>query len=128
MACGEPQCIPRGEEYAFRNCGSTMGRIMGVATPGGLNEYLESISPISMPRDAAKLLAISESYGILFTRLNGAPVNQTSFTIAAGEAAFAALTARRSFSLRPKKWTSTFRRKTPRESFNLNVNGYRKRG
>ncbi len=74
LVCGEPKFLARGEEHAFRNCGTTMGRIMGIATPGGLDEYLEMISPISMPRDAAKLFAISESYGISFTRFQDAPV------------------------------------------------------
>ncbi len=35
-------------------------------TPAGLEKYLEEISTLSMPQDAAELMAISERYGIAF--------------------------------------------------------------
>lgn len=35
-------------------------------SPGGIDEYLEEISKLSMPQDGAQLIAISNRYGISF--------------------------------------------------------------
>lgn len=52
--------------HTFRNAGSTTGKMLVFVTPAGLEKYLEEISTLSMPGDRAKLLAISERYGIAF--------------------------------------------------------------
>jgi hypothetical protein len=46
--------------------GATPGKMLVFVTPSGMEKYLEEISSLSMPADLAKLLAISERYGISF--------------------------------------------------------------
>ena len=61
--------LPRNQVHTFRNSGTTMGRIMGLATPGGMDLYLEAISPLQLPRDMERLIAISQEYGITFCNI-----------------------------------------------------------
>jgi quercetin dioxygenase-like cupin family protein len=63
---GEMAFAHRGNVHTFRNCGKTTGKILCVATPGGLDEYLEAISILSIPTDIERLTEISNSYGITF--------------------------------------------------------------
>jgi quercetin dioxygenase-like cupin family protein len=56
----------RGTVHTFRNCGATTGKILIFVTPGGFQSYLEEISPLSVPDDLAKLIEISNRYGIAF--------------------------------------------------------------
>jgi mannose-6-phosphate isomerase-like protein (cupin superfamily) len=56
----------RGAVHTFRNLGSTVGKIMVIASPGGLDHYLEEISPLSLPQDVARITEISDRYGITF--------------------------------------------------------------
>ncbi len=59
----------RGSVHTFRNSGSSVGKILIVATPGGLDRYLRDISPLVMPNDLANLITISNPYGITFPSL-----------------------------------------------------------
>ena len=61
--CG---CKLRGELHTFRNCGTTIGKILCVITPGGLDRYLEAISTLSIPNDLETLMNISGKFGIRF--------------------------------------------------------------
>ena len=63
---GQPQFSRRSEVHTFRNAGSKPGKILVLATPGALDEYLHNISDIVMPQDAARLFSISDTYGIRF--------------------------------------------------------------
>ncbi len=56
----------RNTVHTFRNSGTEPGKLLCIATPGGLDVYLEAISPIVMPQDAARLIGISTEYGISF--------------------------------------------------------------
>jgi quercetin dioxygenase-like cupin family protein len=56
----------RGGIHTFRNAGKTSGRLLIVVTPAGMEKYLEEISPLSLPQDMEKLVAISARYGITF--------------------------------------------------------------
>jgi quercetin dioxygenase-like cupin family protein len=56
----------RGTIHGFRNCGTTMGRILIFVQPGRFQSYLEEISPLSVPADLGKLIEISNRYGITF--------------------------------------------------------------
>ena len=56
----------RGTVHTFRNCGTTSGRILIFVQPGGFQNYLEEISPLSVPADLSKLIEISNRYGIAF--------------------------------------------------------------
>jgi mannose-6-phosphate isomerase-like protein (cupin superfamily) len=56
----------RGTVHTFRNCGATAGKMLIFITPGSFQSYLEEISPLSVPADMARLLAISSRYGISF--------------------------------------------------------------
>ncbi len=58
----------RGEVHTFRNVGTTAGRMLVFVAPAGMEKYLEEISLLSMPEDAAQLFAISERYGIAFAQ------------------------------------------------------------
>jgi quercetin dioxygenase-like cupin family protein len=59
---------PRGKTHAFRNAGSTPGVMMVIATPSGIESYLEQISEPSCAGDIPAVLRISEQYGIHFPR------------------------------------------------------------
>ena len=63
---GQAVHAPRGRVHTFRNAGITTGRILVFVAPAGMEKYLEEISVLSMPNDAARLFAISERYGIAF--------------------------------------------------------------
>lgn len=56
----------RGGVHCFRNCGESAGKIQIIASPAGFEEYLEEISPLTLPQDMDRLLQISERYGITF--------------------------------------------------------------
>jgi len=56
----------KGDVHTFRNCGTATGKILCVASPGGLDEYLERISHLAMPADGERLIEISKPYGISF--------------------------------------------------------------
>lgn len=59
----------RGEVHTFRNCGATPGQIRIVVSPGGLDEFLERISPLQVPQQMAEVIAISAEYGITYPGL-----------------------------------------------------------
>jgi quercetin dioxygenase-like cupin family protein len=61
---GETVHALRGSAHAFRNAGSTTGRMLIFAAPAGIETYLEEISPLSIPGDMPQILAISARYGI----------------------------------------------------------------
>jgi mannose-6-phosphate isomerase-like protein (cupin superfamily) len=63
---GEATFAPRGHIHTFRNSGTISGHLMIVATPGGLERYLEEISPYSPATDMPKVIEISNRYGITF--------------------------------------------------------------
>ena len=56
----------RGSVHTFRNCGNTTGRMQCIIVPGGLENYLEELSKLSMPEDAERVMAVSAQYGITF--------------------------------------------------------------
>jgi quercetin dioxygenase-like cupin family protein len=58
----------RGSVHTFRNAGTAAGKMLVFVSPAGLEKYLEEISVLSMPEDAAQLFAISERYGIAFAQ------------------------------------------------------------
>ncbi len=66
---GETRYALRGGVHTFRNSGSTIGKILIFATPGGLDRYLTDIAPLVMPQDIADLISISNPYGITFPSL-----------------------------------------------------------
>ena len=59
---------PRGAVHTFRNIGATVGRMLVFVAPAGMEKYLEEVSALFMPEDAAQLFAISERYGITFAQ------------------------------------------------------------
>jgi len=63
---GEQVHTLRNQVHTFRNCGKTPGKMHCVAIDGRLDEYLEAISPLEIPRDMPRLLEISNKYGITF--------------------------------------------------------------
>ena len=69
-AAGESCFAERGSMHTFRNSGKTDGKILVFATPAGLDRYLEEISVLTMPQDVAKLIEISDRYGISFPGLS----------------------------------------------------------
>lgn len=56
----------RGQPHAFRASGTGTGKMLVFCSPGGLDEYLESISKLTMPQDLERLVQISEPRGIRF--------------------------------------------------------------
>jgi quercetin dioxygenase-like cupin family protein len=65
---GRAVLAKRGSVHTFRNVGNSTGKMLVFLTPAGLEKYLEEISSLSMPQDAAQLMAISERYGISFAQ------------------------------------------------------------
>lgn len=63
---GETVHAMRGSIHTFRNVGTSTGKMLIFVSPGGFENYLEDISPLSIPGDMPKVLAISEQYGISF--------------------------------------------------------------
>jgi quercetin dioxygenase-like cupin family protein len=66
LAPGQATQGNHGSVHTFRNAGTTNGKILIVACPGGFEKYLEEISVLSVPQDTAQILAISERYGVKF--------------------------------------------------------------
>jgi quercetin dioxygenase-like cupin family protein len=66
LAPGEHAHALRNQPHTFRNCGKTPGKMHCVAIDGHLDEYLEAISPLEIPKDMPRLLEISKEYGIAF--------------------------------------------------------------
>ena len=64
MQPGEPFYGVRGRPHAYRNVGTEPGRMLVVAAPGGLDEYFEAVSVLSLPKDQARFDDISRMYGI----------------------------------------------------------------
>ncbi|HSU18955.1 MAG TPA: cupin domain-containing protein [Acidobacteriaceae bacterium] len=69
-SAGQSFYAARGSVHTFRNAGSAEGKLLVMATPAGLDTYLEEISVLSIPQDVPKLIAISERYGISFPSLS----------------------------------------------------------
>jgi mannose-6-phosphate isomerase-like protein (cupin superfamily) len=66
LAPGEAAYARRGSTHTFRNSGKTIGRIMVIVTPGGFEKYLQEIGIYSPATDMAKIIEISNRYGITF--------------------------------------------------------------
>ena len=56
----------RGNFHGFRNCGTTTGRLLFTVIPGGLDEYFETISTLTLPQDLDRLTEITKHYGYEF--------------------------------------------------------------
>ncbi|SDE78853.1 cupin domain-containing protein [Terriglobus roseus] len=63
---GEAAYTLRSNPHTFRNRGSAMGCIQATVIPGGLDEYLEKLSQLSMPPVIEEVVQISDPYGISF--------------------------------------------------------------
>jgi quercetin dioxygenase-like cupin family protein len=63
---GQAVYAKRGSVHTFRNVGTGTGKMLIFITPSGIEKYFEEISSLSIPEDMARLLAISERYGISF--------------------------------------------------------------
>ena len=70
---GEPQFKLRGEVHAFRNSGTTPGRILLLTTPGGLDDFFEVISSLAMPQDLNRLMDVAKMFGITFSAPAASP-------------------------------------------------------
>ena len=65
LRAGETHCSIRGHWHAFRNAGTTPGRIQFVTNGGGLDEYFTDISTLTVPQDVDRLNEISRHYGYI---------------------------------------------------------------
>lgn len=63
---GEQNFTRRGQVHTFRNCGSTDGSLLCVATPGNLDRFFEQIAPLSVPQDMGRIIEISAAHGISY--------------------------------------------------------------
>ena len=66
MPVGQVFFAPRGSIHTFRNKGTTQGRILGVATPAGLENFLAEVGGLNPEHDREKILAISQRYGMSY--------------------------------------------------------------
>jgi len=56
----------RGGVHSFHNSSKRDAKMQIIISPAGFEEYLEEISPLTLPEDLDRLLQISERYGIKF--------------------------------------------------------------
>jgi quercetin dioxygenase-like cupin family protein len=68
----------RGTVHGFRNSGPTNAKMLIFVQPGAFQNYLEEISPLSVPVDLGKLIEISNRYGISFPGISDAPAAMDS--------------------------------------------------
>jgi quercetin dioxygenase-like cupin family protein len=66
LIAGESMHAMRGSVHAFRNVGTTPGKMLTVVVPAGLENYLEEISVFSIPDGMLQVLEISKRHGITF--------------------------------------------------------------
>lgn len=66
MEAGVSVVSIRGTYHAFRNVGSSPGRMMFTTNGGGIDEYFRAISTLRLPEDIEKLDEISRHYGYEF--------------------------------------------------------------
>ncbi|HXC95967.1 MAG TPA: cupin domain-containing protein [Edaphobacter sp.] len=66
LVVGEAAFAPRGSIHTFRNAGKTTARLLVVVTPGGFENYLQEIGPLSPAMDLGKIIEISKRYGVTF--------------------------------------------------------------
>lgn len=64
MQPGQPWYGVRNRPHAYRNVGPTPGRMLVVATPGGLEDYFAAVSELCLPADQARFDDISRTYGV----------------------------------------------------------------
>lgn len=63
---GQTAYTLRNNPHTFRNRGNTMGCMQATVIPGGLDEYLEELSRLSMPPVMEEVVRTSDPYGISF--------------------------------------------------------------
>jgi mannose-6-phosphate isomerase-like protein (cupin superfamily) len=66
IAVGEVVFAPRGHIHTFRNCGGTSGKMLIFVSPAGFENYLQEVGPLSPATDMAKIIEISNRFGISF--------------------------------------------------------------
>lgn len=70
---GVPFFAQRGNRHTFRNAGSTPGRLALVAVPGGMDEFLAELSPLTQVMDMPGMVALAQRYGITLHVPDGPP-------------------------------------------------------
>ena len=63
---GEVKFSKRGTFHAFRNSGTSTGRLMFTTNAGGLDEFFAEISPLALPEDLDRMTEISKHHGYHF--------------------------------------------------------------
>jgi quercetin dioxygenase-like cupin family protein len=66
LAVGETLFCPRNNIHTFRNAGSTPARLLMFITPGGFENFLEQIGPLSPATEMPNIIEIAAKYGITF--------------------------------------------------------------
>jgi quercetin dioxygenase-like cupin family protein len=66
MVSGRSVLSPRNTYHAFRNVGSSPGRMMLTTNGGGIDDYFRAISGLKVPQDMDRLTEISTHYGYLY--------------------------------------------------------------
>jgi len=64
---GATMFLPRGIPHTFRNIGTTTGRILGMATPGGFEQFFLEIERTGAS-DPDEVDAIAAKFGLLFVK------------------------------------------------------------
>jgi mannose-6-phosphate isomerase-like protein (cupin superfamily) len=62
---GTTAVLPRGIPHTFQNVGTTEGRFLGMATPGGFEEFFLELERGKITEPAA-VMAVGEKYGLSF--------------------------------------------------------------
>ena len=72
---GEIKFKARGQVHAFRNCGVSVGQMMAILSPGGIDNFFEAISAIDLPEEIERLIEVSNMFGITFAPPNPSQVD-----------------------------------------------------
>jgi hypothetical protein len=64
---GRGRIFAESSYHAFRNVGTTIGRLLSITNSGGLDEYFLAISSLELPQDTERLAEISKHYGYVFS-------------------------------------------------------------
>lgn len=66
LGAGDTVSLPKGVPHLFTNSGPTTGRLLGIATPAGIEEFFEKVGDLFKRSEVTRerLLAICSTYGI----------------------------------------------------------------
>jgi uncharacterized cupin superfamily protein len=68
LHAGDTIRLPKGVPHLFTNSGHMLGRLLGIATPAGLESFFEDVGALFQRAEATRehLLALCTAYGVKY--------------------------------------------------------------